>query len=776
MAATDAILPCASSPSRGERCRPVRRVSEHPPDRDVPLGAIDAQDELTQYRRLVADAPMAVIGIDEQAKIVTVNPEAEQMFGFARDELVGRDVATLAADPQAAARRALQLTVGPGRPRSRRFGMQRPLQARRRDGSAFAAEVSMISVATGTGRVSTMVLVADVSARASAEQQLSRRIDQQHALAQLAEQALEGAEPDELLQLACELAFAHTAAELATVALAGPARRWTAVAAPGWPRQALSAAGVDDGEEGRVHDGDLDGQALTRSLHDSHVTSTALARVGAHGDGGGTLAVHAGARDAFDRSDEQFLRALAGILGDALARLDAERRIAHQSLHDTLTGLANRTLLAEHYRRWLTVRAPQAPAAMLLVDVDEFKVVNDSLGHDAGDELLGVVAQRLLAHVQPQDIVARLGADEFAVLCLDLEQSAEPLVLAERVRHALSAPLDLRDVTHELSVSVGVALAGDPALSAEELLRNATMAAHRAKRRGRAQVEVYDRVLHLRMLRRVHLERELRVALDDPDGRGLHLRYQPVYRLRDGCLEGFEALARWDHPDDGPLSPGEFIPMAEDSGLIVPLGQRIMLAAARQAADWRRRLPGAQGAQVAVNLSPRQAADPQLVDTVARTLELTGLTADELWLEVTETALLEQDGIALQAMGQLREMGVHLALDDFGTGYSSLSHVQHFPVSSIKIDKSFVDSVQHNRGSRAVIASIVRLAEGFDATVVAEGVEDVAQALALRELGCDLVQGFLFAPGIDPASAEQLICRRHWNAPVEPDRYRPERS
>jgi diguanylate cyclase (GGDEF)-like protein/PAS domain S-box-containing protein len=442
------------------------------------------------------------------------------------------------------------------------------------------------------------------------------------------------------------------------------------------------------------------------------------------------------------------LRHLAAL---ALERGRIERRLAHQAVHDGLTGIPNRTLLLDRVERALEVgRRRRSHTAVLFVDIDRFKVVNDSLGHAAGDELLRQVAARLAREVQPGDTVGRFGGDEFVVVVEDVGGEAGALEVAERLLAALDDGLVVRDQPVRLSASIGVALAGPGSedVGPDAMIRNADAAMFRAKEAGRSRVWLYEETLHEEAVRRYELEQGLRSALADAE---LALVYQPLVRLADGRLIGAEALLRWNRPGIEQVGAAELVPVAEDTGLIVPIGAWVLAEACAQAVAWDRSATTA-GRTMSVNLSARQLGDPGLVASVAGTLAATGLAAERLCLEVTESALARDPAAAAGVLRALKDLGVRLAIDDFGTGYATLDYVRRFSMADeLKIDRSFVAGIAdlHSPDAAIVSAAIV-LADALGFEVVAEGVETAGQLAVLRRLGCGSAQGYYFGRPVPP--------------------------
>jgi diguanylate cyclase (GGDEF)-like protein/PAS domain S-box-containing protein len=441
---------------------------------------------------------------------------------------------------------------------------------------------------------------------------------------------------------------------------------------------------------------------------------------------------------------------------DLSDRKEAEAALTHQALHDPLTGLANRVLFSEHLSVALA-RSEERPSAVavLLMDLDRFKDLNDSLGHRSGDRLLQAVAGRLSGVLRPGDTVARLGGDEFAILCADIEDVSHASRVAERVVEIFGQPYRLEDRDVYLNASVGIAASNGHDDGPEILLRQADSAMYRAKERGGGRWEVYDDRMQVQAMARLTLENALRRAVERDEFR---LHYQPVVRTEDGRMVGAEALVRWQHPDRGLVQPAEFIPLAEETGLIAPIGRWVLQEACRQAAGWLDG-DGSTGLHVSVNLSPRQLAETDLAEVVARALRETGLPPGALWLEITESALVEDAEATIATLLSLKRLGVRLCLDDFGSGYSSLGYLKRLPVDVLKIDRSFIDTMCSDPRDASIVSATVRLAHDLGLTPVAEGVETEAQMETLRELGCDLAQGFLFARPQEPTLVTDILGR-----------------
>jgi len=449
------------------------------------------------------------------------------------------------------------------------------------------------------------------------------------------------------------------------------------------------------------------------------------------------------------------IQGIVYIYQDISERKAFEEQITHQAFHDALTGLPNRSLFADRLDRALTraKRRGDAQYAVLMIDLDKFKGINDTLGHMAGDVLLKEVARRLSSCVRSMDTVARLGGDEFAIILEELRAKKEVMAVVERIGTTLGKPLNLCGTTVTVAASIGIVLRTREYASAEDILRDADIAMYRAKEQGRGAM-IFDRRMHQEILDTMSLESELRQAL----ARGeLFLHYQPIVSVHDGHIEGFEALVRWDHPIRGVVPPARFIPLAEETGLILPLGRFVISEACRQLRDWQRDMPEAAGLSVSVNVSCRQFVKDGLVEHVAAVLAETGLDPSGLKLEITESVLMHDPRHTAQELTRLKALGVKIAIDDFGTGYSSLSYLRQLPIDHLKIDRSFISGGADDGESQEIVRSIISLARSLGLTVVAEGVERADQLERLRRADCDKAQGFMFSRPVDRENAARLI-------------------
>ncbi|GAB3347147.1 EAL domain-containing protein [Modestobacter lapidis] len=425
-----------------------------------------------------------------------------------------------------------------------------------------------------------------------------------------------------------------------------------------------------------------------------------------------------------------------GTIEDITERLAFETRLAHQAHHDPLTGLPNRTLLAEH----VTERFDPAGSglACIFLDLDNFKVVNDSLGHAAGDDLLVEVATRLRSTVRPHDLVARFGGDEFVVVCEDVDE-ADVVALAERIGEALRRPLRIRGVDHRPQASIGVTVQTGEHVSAEELIRDCDIAMYQAKAGGRGRITVLDHLARAQARDKLRLVADLRAAIE---ARDITLLYQPIFSTQDGTPVAVESLARWEHPERGAISPSTFVPLAEENGLVSALGLLVLDETCRQLVEWDRVLGEDAPARANVNVSALQ-LDGNLCGHVESALQRHGLAPRRLSVEITESALVKDPASARAVLLQLRDLGVELAIDDFGTGYSSLAYLRHLPVTSLKVDRSFVAELAD--GHPEITTAVIALARSLNLHTVAEGVETAEQAAELTRLGATYLQGFSLA-------------------------------
>jgi len=440
---------------------------------------------------------------------------------------------------------------------------------------------------------------------------------------------------------------------------------------------------------------------------------------------------------------------------DVSARRRAEAELYHNAYHDSLTQLSNRVHFDEQLNRAIArvQRHPEQRFAVMYLDFDRFKLVNDSLGHKAGDELLVSVGKRLKAMLRETDVLARLGGDEFAILVEDLRHQRDAVELAERIHKELEKPVRLGPMDVAVSASIGITFSTNNYQSSDDIVRDADIAMYKAKSKGKAQTALFDSSQHATVSAQLQLETELRKAL----GKGqIYLEYQPICTLKNAKLVGFEALARWNHPERGLLEPSMFIPVAEETGLIVPLGNWVLAEACRQMRDWRAIRDGTD-LRMSVNVSSLQLTHPDFVSHVGRSLQAAEMKPSQLTLEVTESVLMNGIENAVSTLTALRQMGVQLSIDDFGTGYSSLSYLATLPIDALKVDRSFIDRMSRDSEGSEIVKAIFKLGQALSKVVYAEGIETSAQLALLRELGCEFGQGFLLSRPVNAERAGGIL-------------------
>lgn len=611
----------------------------------------------------------------------------------------------------------------------------------------------------------------DISQRKGTELELQRALSQQAVVARLGERALQNGDPQELMEAAAELIGRVDGVHSACIwelsrdgrrlnlraglekAVLGAGRRVSA------SRDSHAGAALDSGTHAIVPDWEQETRhTMPPVLRVFGAASSLAVVIDGKNRPFGVLDVHATEAHRFSAKDVPFVQAAANVLADAIERHAADQALRYRVLHDSLTGLPNRLSFVDALSESLDKAAVSgSPVGILFLDLDHFKLINDSLGHHAGDALLRAVAPRLRSHLRPGDIVARFGGDEFGILIDRLADEGEALAIADRVADAFTQPFSLDGVDHFVSASIGVAVSRaseERTVNAELLIRDADAAMYRAKEGGRARCVLFDAEMRAGAIKRLEVERELRHALDRDE---LALHYQPVVNLRSGEINGLEALVRWRHPERGMLDPVEFVSIAEDSGLIEPIGRWVQERACRQALEWHQLRPDSRPFDVAVNLSARQVAHRDLPAAIEEVLARTGLDPVHLRLEITESVLVEESQTAISTLHALNELGVRLVLDDFGTGYSSLAYLNRFPFHALKIDRSFVDALGIEQEATAIVEAIIGMARALSLEVIAEGVENEVQLSELRRLGCDYGQGHLFHAAMPEREVSRLI-------------------
>lgn len=455
----------------------------------------------------------------------------------------------------------------------------------------------------------------------------------------------------------------------------------------------------------------------------------------------------------------QLERVISKLNQEITKHKQTQKRLFHQALHDALTGLPNRNLLMEHLQKALqrSQRNQNYLFAILFIDLDRFKIINDSLGHAVGDLFLVAIANLLKKCSREVDTVARLSGDEFAILLDDLKDSNDAIAIAERLLKELTSPIYLEERKVFTGASIGIALGSPTYQSGVELLRDADIAMYRAKAQGKGHYALFDREMYAQTLHLSQLETDLRFALERQE---FMLHYQPIISLKTDRLEGFEALLRWQHPEKGLIYPGDFIAIAEETGLIVPIGEWVLRKACQQLRTWQEHFSSASSVHISVNLSSRQIKQFDFVDKLATILNDTGLNGQNLRLELTESMLMERGEKTIELLCGIKAQQVQLSIDDFGTGYSSLSYLHRFPVDALKIDRSFVNLIDAEGKNGEIVKTIITLAHSLGIKAIAEGVETLHQLTHLRNLGCEAAQGYWFSKPVNWQSAESIIATK----------------
>jgi diguanylate cyclase (GGDEF)-like protein/PAS domain S-box-containing protein/excisionase family DNA binding protein len=700
-----------------------------------------------------------VFVLDDRGSIASANRAAAAMLGYQLDELVGRQVASFIApeDRNGDSTDLHSLLFAGATPLGRRVAVT----GLRADGARFRAELSIVRISDGPARFA--AYLREIAQQRSFSRQVEARASRQRAVTELARRAAVEGNAEQVLQLAVDAVQVLLGADS------------TAVVEPRFDSEAVDILASRAWPEGREKEGESRPERLAalaagatpgglRVLRDALIppewqahdvaAATMTAIDGPRAGSSGYLITLHGAPREFDHDELEFLDAVAQVVAARFARRRLEEEIRHHAMHDSLTGLPNRTLLLDRTRHALRrgVRR-QSMVAMLYIDLDRFKAINDSLGHEGGDEVLVAVAGRLRHTLRAGDTLARLGADEFAVLSEDIVNERDAVVGVERLIESLREPIVLNGRQVTVSASIGICLSRSTDLDAEALLRDADVAMYRAKERRHGGYEVFDQRMRNRVLKRIGLEQSLREALDSG---AFEVQYQPVVALEAKRVVGAEALVRWNDPHRGVVPPSAFIPLAEETGMIVGIGRYVLREACRQAALWASDT-ALENCWVSVNISGRQLGDSALPRELAAVLAETGLQPQRLVLEVTESVLMADTASPAATLQRLKDVGVRILLDDFGTGYSSLNYVKRLPVDGIKVDRSFIAGIARNPSDRHILAAIISMGAALDVEIIAEGVEDLEQAHVLRGLGVGSVQGYRFAKPGPPAAIELLL-------------------
>jgi diguanylate cyclase (GGDEF)-like protein/PAS domain S-box-containing protein len=717
----------------------------------------DGEQALLELRAILENATVGIL-FYKHRRFVQANPLGAQMFGYTVDEVVGRSGRLLYASDEDYER--LEREAGPSLARGRSFRTEMPM--RRKDGSLFRCRMSAKAVDPARPGAGTIWIIEDVTVQYETEQRVRQALAEQEMIFDNA---------------AVGIAFARNRRIQRCNGKLEEIFGWPAGELPGRSLRLLypsEASFADHGAEAdemlardEIHVAELKMKRKSGALLWVRATGRRANAAGSDFDIVWIfedITVRRDAEEALRRARDELEQRVSERTTELTAantqlqreifeRMQAEQRIWHVAHHDALTGLPNRTLLHDRLEQALAQASrDDHRVGVMFIDLDRFKSINDTLGHAVGDELLRQVAERLNGVVRAVDTVSRLGGDEFIVVLRQIAGPDDAVLVAEKIIGALATPLVLQ--CHQLRVtpSIGISIFPDDGSGALQLMKNADTAMYHAKARGRNTFQFFAPRMSEEATRFFHLEQQLRRALD---GNQLLLHFQPVVDMREQAVCGLEALVRWQHPEQGMMSPAEFIPVAEETGMIVPLGEWVLGEALRQNRRWQE--AGYLPIPVAVNLSPRQFRQRGLVDNVRRLLADAGQPARLLELEITESSLMQDVDEALDKLRQLSAMGVQLVIDDFGTGYSSLNHLKRFPVHKLKIDQSFVRDLGVDWDDGAIVSVIVGLAQALNLETVAEGVETTTQFDMLRNYGCNCFQGYYFSRPLPPDQSERLF-------------------
>lgn len=678
-----------------------------------------------RYQAVVEQAGEGIFLFDAENKhILETNAAFREMLGYAPEEIAGMKLYDLIQDSPKSIDDNVKHTL------EQEHSTVGERSYLRKDGSTVDVEVSGSVISFGDKEV-VCAIARDITERKRIEQALRQSEERFRALVQNASDVITILERD------------------ATITYESPAIERIL----GYEKEELLGENAFD----YVHPDDFERviSTFTEALESEQPTATVEFRF-RHKDGSWRWFEGIGN----DLRDEPSVKGIVINSRDITRRKELEDRLTHQAFHDSLTGLPNRALFLDRLKLALArLSRHDTSVGVLFMDLDDFKVVNDSLGHECGDRLLVAVGQRLQDTMRAEDTVARLGGDEFTVLLENISSASGAIRAAERVIDALRAPFVLDGNELFVTASVGIALGTSEKDEPQKLLRDADVAMYQAKRSGKASYAVFEANMGAGARARLDLYGDLRGAVKRGE---FTVFYQPKVAfvgVEEMQVAGMEALLRWQHPRRGLISPAEFVPLAEETGLIVPIGRWVLEQACHQARQWQQRFIGEPALTVCVNLSAREFKQPALEKVVAEILQNTGLNPAGLVLEVTESSMMEDTESAIGVLHRLKDLGVQLAIDDFGTGYSSLSYLKRLPIDILKIDKSFVDGVAQEAEDAAIIKAVLTLAQTMGLRVVAEGVESADQLKRLRQLGCEMAQGYHFARPLPGESACELLQR-----------------
>ncbi len=727
--------------------------------------AREVADSLDRFQHVFQSSSIAICITDLEMNMLQLNQAMCDLLQSAEEPLLQRSLLEFVADAQ---REQVVLNARPLVDLRREYIPAWELAMLTTSGLPLRVRISANAMPESATRGRYLVWQAqDVTAQRQAEELADRRTAQQAAVADLGRMALQTADVKALSQDCATLMAQHLGTDKASVLRWNPAHEsFLVTSGVGWEPGVVGGALIPGGK------GSLSGFALTSqapvivadTTTEARFDATALTR-----DFGvrsalavpiwtgeryyGVLAAFTSHVHTFSPDEINFAEGIANVLGAAIARSEAEIAIQRQALHDSLTGLPNRVLLLDRIGLSLErMRRDRQPIAVMFLDIDRFKMVNDSMGHAVGDEVLRAVARRLTNSLRPTDTIARVGGDEFVILCDDLDSEAAATLMADRLVRVVEAPISIEDREVVVTASIGLVITGDEDQGPEVLLRDSDIAMYHAKSAGGRRSVPFAPEMAEVFGERIKVEVELHHALERNQ---LVVHYQPAVSLRSGEIVGAEALVRWNHPVRGMVPPAQFIPLAEETGTIHEIGAWVLRQACHAARRWSDLRPGSRFS-ISVNVSARQLQTADLAHQVAAILDDARLPPAQLCVEITETAVLADSLTAISGIGALRELGVSISVDDFGTGYSSVSHLKRFQLQELKIDKSFIDGITENPKDAAIVGGLIQLAHSVGLWVAAEGVETAPQRRALEELGCDVAQGYLMSRPVPEQEFERL--------------------
>ncbi|MGI0488751.1 EAL domain-containing protein [Pantanalinema rosaneae CENA516] len=688
-------------------------------------------ERLRRHNELILNsAGEGIYGLDQTGILTFINPAAAIMLGWEADELVGKQIAGVVHDSQS--QQDLYWTSCPPDAASQHGWVHHVGEEVfwRKDGTSFWVEYISTPILENQALVGTVVTFQDITQRRQAEVAL-RESEERYAI------AVQGAK-DGLWDWNLKTNQVYFSP------------RWKSML--GWEADEIGHH-LDEWFN-RIHPEDFE---TVKSLLVAHLEGRTADFESEyrmlHRDGSYCWMLCRGLA-VYDGSGK--VSRIAGSLTDITSRKRTEKQLLHDALHDALTDLPNRALFMDRLGRSLErhKRNPDDLFAVLFLDLDRFKIVNDSLGHVVGNHLLIEIARRLQTCIRSEDTVARLGGDEFVILLEAIDYPSDATRVAERIQQELARPFDLNGHEMFVTVSIGIALISAEYEQPEEMLRDADTAMYRAKALGKSRYELFDTSMHHQAITLLQLETDLRYAIERQE---FELHYQPIIALKTNRLSGFEALVRWRHPQRGLVSPGAFIAIAEETGLINPIGWWVLQEACQQMQHWQTQFSLQPPLSISVNLSGKQLAQPDAVTRVQQILHTTGLNPAALKLEITESSIMENAESTVARLQQLKALGIQLSIDDFGTGYSSLSYLCRFPIDTLKIDRSFIHTMDSELEKLELVRTIATLAWNLNMDVVAEGVENEHQLAYLKSLGCEYAQGYLFSRPVDQLETEKLI-------------------